>query len=372
MTTASNKPSSLDPLGNNPVPTLSALFDQAQANWRVFDIGRRIQSISKSDFVEIEANRKAYPFPLQQKARFALVFWQQSDKGKPEPEALVNPFIWFLQFDIDEMGLLKLQQRDHYISMVIKELGANFIADSELKGKQSELDNHPYTFTPDQNRLAAFNAKVKVALKRPASMYYEQAQAYFSGQLEQDNWQELTVQGIADYSARIGVMDNEKSLINILPNLTIQTLNVLSATLEHETISVALTEALIAEQNQALEGLDHERVLYLLRCLSGSKATGLVAKQLSALLNSGEQLEETLFIVIAGRLWPYLQDKTLLHLFFERVAEHKNQLLFAGLFEDLVMMPELRVQVLSLLRDSSRPEAISRAIGRMFNGQQNQ
>ena len=139
---------------NNPVPTLSALMETANAQWRVFDLGRRIQSLSKAEFAQIEENKKSYPFPIQQKARFALVFWHQADSQK----AKANPFIWFLQFDLDEMGLLKLQQRDHYISLVIKALGEEFIGKSDEQS--SELDNHPYSFTPDQNRQAAFNAKL--------------------------------------------------------------------------------------------------------------------------------------------------------------------------------------------------------------------
>ena len=45
---------------NNPVPTLSALMDTANAQWRVFDLGRRIQTISKKEFALIEDNKKSF------------------------------------------------------------------------------------------------------------------------------------------------------------------------------------------------------------------------------------------------------------------------------------------------------------------------
>mgnify|MGYP000294526952 CR=1 FL=1 len=346
---------------NNPVPTLSALMENANARWRVFDMGRKITGLSKADFAAIETNSKPYPFPIQQKARFALVFWDQSES---KLDAKANPFIWFLQFDLDEMGLLKLQQRDHYISLVIKELGSRLVEqDNE---QQSVLDNHPYSFTPDQNRQAAFNARVKVALKQPASMYYEHAQAYFNGQVDADKWQELTVQGIADFAARIHQAENEQALIKALPELPVQTTSVLAACLEHSEIGIGLTQALIELQDQYLEDGDNEQVLNLLRCLAGSKSKALISEQLSKLLSSKEAEEESLFIVTAGRFWPYLQDKALLHLYFEQAAKHSNQQLFGGLFGDLVALPDVRQQVLGLLRDPTRPEAVSRAIGAVF------
>jgi hypothetical protein len=348
---------------NNPVPTLSALMQSANAQWRVYDMGRIIQPISKADFTAIENGQKPYPYPIQKKARFAMVFWDQETKG---PEAKANPFIWFLQFDLDEIGLLNLQQRDHYISLVIKELGSKMLDSSE---QQSTLDNHPYSFTPDQNRQAAFNAKVKVALKQPASMHYEHVQAYFAGQIDADKWQELTVQGIADFSARIDQANNERDLINHLSDLSVQTLCAIGATLEHEKISLKLTNKLTELQDQALAENDSEQVLNLLRCLVGSPAERLVLAQLKKLLASAGSNEETLFIVIVGRFWQYFEDKEFLHLFFEKAATNTNKLLFSGLFIDLVAIPSVREHMLGLLRDPSRPETISVAISTVFGKQ---
>lgn len=346
---------------NNPIPTLAALMENANAQWRVFDLGRKIEQITKSEFELIENNSKPYPYPIQQKARFAIVFWDQSKSG---PEAKANPFIWFLQFDLDEIGLLKQQQRDHYISLVIKELGSKLI---DNDNSQSELDNHPYSFTPDQNRRGAFNAQVKIALKQPASMYYEHVQAYFSGHLEVDKWQELSIQGIADFACRLDHDNNESNLIKMLPELSVQTLAVLGANLEHQKVSLDLSQRIIEVQDQKLIEKDKEEVLYLLRCLAGSVAEPLIKQQLVKLLTSEEKLEESLYIIIAGRFWRYLKDKALLHLFFEKVAENQDQELFNGLFSDLVAIPYIREQVIGLLRDPTRPEAVSRAIGAIFS-----
>lgn len=344
---------------NNPVPTIADLMLKADANWRVFDMGRRIQSITKSDFAAIENGKKPYPFPLQQKARFAILFWDQKESKQ---SGMKNPFIWFLQFEVDELGLLKMQQRDHFISIVIKELGSAIVGATD----SDKLDNHPYSFTPDQNRQAAFNATIKVVLKQPASMYYEHVQAYFTNQISIDKWQELTVQGIADFSARINENQNDVALINNLDQLSVQILSVLGATLEHSQIGIKLTEKLIEQQKLALETSDHEEVFHLLRCMAGSESKALVQQQLAFLLSSDELNEESLYLIIAGRFWSYLTDDSLRHLYFDKISQHTNQQLFAGIFADLVAIPETRKCVLSLLRDPSRSASVSRAIGTLF------
>lgn len=345
---------------SNPVPTLGVLMEQANAQFRIFDLGRRIQTISKSEFEKIELNQKPYPFPIQQKARFAFVFWDKSDS----PTHRKNPFIWFLQFELDEMGLLKQQQRDHYISLVIKELGNKLIAQGTHNSEK--LDNHPYSFTPDQHRLAMFNAKVKVELKQPASMYYEHAQSYFHGALDSDKWQDLTVQGIADYCARINDEQNAKKLGDCLSELPVQIMGSLAASLEHVEIGVTLTEKLIEIQNQFLQQGDREQVINSLRCMAGSQSKTLLIEQLIKLLGSEEAEEEALYIVIAGRLWHLLNDEKVLMAYFEKVATHGNKNLFAGLFSDLVSVPEIRQSLLSLVRNPKRPDAVSVAIGRVF------
>lgn len=346
---------------NNPVPTLAALMKTANANWRVYDLGRKIQTITKSEFELIEDNKKPYPYPIQQKARMALVFWQQDESG---PQARANSFIWFLQFELDEMGLVKLQQRDHFISLVIKELGSQLIDSDETKN--ATLDNHPYSFTPDQNRQAAFNAMLKKDLGQSASMYFEHVQAYFSGQLPLDKWQELSIQGIADFCSRLDEPQNEQSLCAILPQLSVQILAVLGACLEHQQISLQLTETLVRVLHQKREENDKEAVMYLLRALAGSKAKRLVQEQLTELLNSEMVDDLSLFIIVSGRFWTYLNDQAMLHLFFDKLASHHEQDMFNGLFSDLVAIPEVRLSVLGLLREPNRPESISRALGEIF------
>ena len=79
----------------NPL-SFSSLFDQARCDFVIYDLSRRICKIPNQTFIDIEANRQAYPYPIQQKAQLAIAYWQ--DKNAP--------WIWFLNFPLDERGLL--------------------------------------------------------------------------------------------------------------------------------------------------------------------------------------------------------------------------------------------------------------------------
>lgn len=352
--------SGTDSTSTNPIENFSALMDHANAAWRLYDLGRKITKISKDEFSAIEENRAPYPYPVQQKARFALVFWDHNNQKQGQD---ISPFIWFLQFDLDELGFLKLQQRDHYISLVVKALGSNLVhGDSE----QSELKNHPYRFTPDQNRLAAFNAIVKKALKQPASIYFEHVESYFAGQIDDDKWQELSIQGVADYTVRLDELSHQRDFINKLPNLPIQTLSIITAVMEHLTINLTLTDVMIDLLKQKLSERDYEASLYLLRGVSSSDSSERIRGLLTELLNSELVGNETFYIVIAGRFWKALSDPMLLSLYLQRLAEHQEQTLFNGLFSDLVSIPSLRADLLNLIRSPNRPEAIGRAIEAIF------
>ena len=86
--------------------TISDFLVMGGFNYRVFDMGRKIQRISNQRFAGIEAQQMPYPFPFQQKAWLGILFWDKKNDKTTEP------VIWFLNFPIDELGFLKQQSRD--------------------------------------------------------------------------------------------------------------------------------------------------------------------------------------------------------------------------------------------------------------------
>ncbi len=328
------------------ISTLGELLDNAHTSWRVYDIGRKIQKLDKSTFAAIENGTQAYPAPLQQHAHIAIEFWQVSGSA--------SPFIWFLKLPVDEVGKLVLASRDHFAQMVLEAVG------TEISGeKGEELNNNPYVFTPHANKLAAMNARIKVELKQPASSYYEHTALYFSGRIGFDNWQAIAVQGLADFANRLNADNNEAHLIKALPDLPNDVFTPLCAQLEHIQISTALTEQLM---HIALNNADPIRQIAALRGMASSRAEGIQNQVIDALLTRTPSLD--ILMVIAGRMWHNLREPARLYQFMECAAQEPQ--VFSGLFADLVGIAALRPHVLGMLRDESRSEALSRAIGQLF------
>lgn len=338
------------------IATLGQLLDGAGTQWRAFDIGRHITKLDKQQFLAVEQAQVPYPYPLAGHAWLAIQFW--------DSKASKEPYVWFLKFPLDEQSKLVSASRDHFADMVIQALG------TEITGEQADgkLDNNPYVFTPNANKLAAFNAQVKVLLKQPASQYYEHAQLYFTGQIGFDNWQSVALQGIADFAYRLNSADNLKYLNAAWPKLPVEVLQPLSAMLEHIEIPPMLSELLLSYGQTSLSNNDVVAASAALRAISSGQATGLSAQLVDCALESTLGQDSDILLTIAGRCFKQLEEPQRLHVFMDNCAHHeKIAELFPSIFADLVAIPTIRPHLLALLRKENRGETLARAIGRLFS-----
>lgn len=337
--------------------TIYQLLESTDTQYRVFDMGRRVQKLSKAEFQGFEDATIPYPYPLQQKAWIAILFW---DKKRSSEH-----FLWFLSFQLDEQGKLIQATRNHFIAMVIEVLGTQLTGGGE---KQQQLDNNPYTFKPDQNKLAMLNAQIKVQMNQNASVYYEPAQHYLRGLMGWENWQSVGLQGLADFAARLDVDDNQAHLIKALPHLPDEVSNPLLNLLEHISIETELSENLYQLANDALKKQDKGTIIHCIRGLSHAKASGLRAQLLSNVLASELATDQEILIVITGRCWLDLQNDALRQQFLERLAEASpDYQLFLGLVGDLVAIPAIRAQMLTSFRSPERSDRLAGAIGQLFS-----
>jgi len=344
------------------INTLTEFLQQAQCQFRVYDLGRKVTKISNSAFQKIAENQLPYPYPIQQHAYLALTFWQVNKNQQ-------DHFIWFLKLPVDEQGLLKITAQTSFIKMVIEAMGEDLTGDISDK-LQERLASNPFVFKPAAEKLAIFNAIMNTNFVRPASTFYPSAQQYFSGQKHWNEWQELGIQGIADVCARLNYDDNQQSLIDALPHLPQQPLQSLAMCLEHQhDINSALATAIAKQAEIELQAGHQESAILLLRALSSAPAVGITKALLEQQLNSDLIHNENWYVCIAGRCWSQLEDETLLNRFFEALANHHNTL-FPQLFVDLVAIPALREKVLKQLRLTARSPALSQAIGLLFSGVQ--
>ncbi len=338
------------------ISSISELLSLSGSQYRIYDVGRKINKISKEQFNKIELNYQPYPYPIQSHACLAIVFWQKDTK---------QPFIWFVKLPLDERGLLNQGARNHYIAIIIEALGKN-ITDSPSEQQDELLKNNPYHFAPAQYKMAAFNSIINVELKRSLSSHYEIFIDYLHGKLGWDNWKNIGVQGINDLAATVNspaLAQLLSSNINHIPN---EVLTPLCIALENHTLPANVTNSILALINSDHVKQNEEVSLSLVRSLSSSTTNISAYEFMTKLIESDNTSVDTL-VVLSGRFWELFTDSSLLHKFLENVARHNDNQLFAEIFKDLVSIPAIRPNVLSILRSTERSEALSQNIGFIFN-----
>ena len=341
--------------------SISGFLVMSGFQYRIFDMGRKIQRISNQTFAGIEAQQTQYPYPFQQKAWLAFLFWDEQKKQEP--------VIWFLRFPIDEMGLLKLESRDAFIRDLLENIGENMQAHIQGGSGQDSLKESPFSFKPREDRLAIFHALATVELKQPPSQHYEHTQQYLKGDLGFDQWQFLGLQGVADVISRLKQDYNAESLALALPNLPDAPLDIFMQCLEHVKFSGRLSVAVSArlQQEMASEAPQPPLLASLIRALSSSEAQTERVRLLSEILVSHLAENVDVLAAISGRCWADLQNASLLQQFLE-AASSQEQNVFNILLVDLMTLPEMRAKILMGLRNPERSTQLSKKIGGFMGG----
>ena len=341
------------------IATISELLTLSQCQYELYDVGRKIDKLSHEQFLQIENNMLPYPFPNQGHACLAIAFWQEKSP---------QPYLWFVKLPLDERGLLNQGARNHFIAIIIEALGADLSVDPTAQ-QEELLKSNPYHFTPAQYKLATLNSLLKLSLKQAPSSYYPACQAYFHGLTPIAQWQEVGVQGICDYAARLNEsfngITNEAALISILEKLPEPVLNALCSALEHQKINAKLTEKLISLFWWHFNAKAHHLALLLLRALASNSETTEVQNLITKLLKQ-EVINEEYLITLAGRHWQGLANIPVMMEYLEALVNGQANDLFPAIFKDLVAIPLLRPILLLSIREPKRSEALAKAIGLLF------
>jgi hypothetical protein len=325
--------------------SLSQLLENSGCEYKIFDLGRRIQRLDNRQFERVESGQQAYPYPLQRHAQLAVAYWNEQKQ----------PWIWFLKFPLDERGLLKQSDVGNFIKYVLEAMGTRLGKALDEQTEQ-KLGNNPYTFKPAEDKLALFHSLIRAELGMPTSQYYEHAQHYLSGGLGWDKWQTVGLQGLTDICVRLGAEQNGVQVRKALSHLPSQPLYALLGALEH----VALPDKLATSLKERCLALCSEQQpdLFLLsayvRALSGASQED-IQQVVTAILARPLLSHQEILVGIAGRAWQALEQPQIAHDFLLRLAQTGNQALFNQLFADLVMLPQLRLVLLPLLH--SNPSA---------------
>ncbi|WP_085296966.1 DUF3549 family protein [Cognaticolwellia mytili] len=340
---------------SNHIASISELLNLSGSQYRIYDIGRRVDKISKEQFEKIESAQLPYPFPSQGHAQLAIAFWQKQS---------TTPYLWFVKLPLDERGLLNQGARNHFIAIIVEALGSD-LSVSPTEQQETLLKKNPYHFTPPQYKLAAVNSIISVALKQPASKFYQPAINYLSGINGWDAWHEVGVQGLSDVAIRIDDNSNAEVLTSAFNNLPEQVLSPLCSTLENMVLPAELIEKITQRYVLANSENDTSLALSLLRALASSTQHPYSEKFIVELINSQTLSEDTL-IIIAGRLWSILNHEEILFNYLEQLIKSDDLELFKAIFKDLVAIPTTRPLLLQAIRSPNRSSALAHAIGELF------
>ena len=340
--------------------SISHFLQSGGFNYHVFDMGRKVTPIPKQLFEQIESQQVIYPYPFQQKAWIALLFWPEDSKNTKNKESV----IWFLQFPVDELGYLKQDARDGFLISLLEQTGKNIQAKQHGESLQDELTESPYAFKPQPDRLAIFHAFSTRLLDQKPSQYYQFAQDYLAGDTGYDQWQFLGMQGVADVVARLDEdnldEDNNEALlakaINKLPEVPLE---IFSQMLEHAHPDKDLTDELSKrlEQELSKEQPNNKIVAALIRGLSGRQDGKKRKEMLKKVLSSDLAKDIEVLVAISGRSWEDLKDSTLLENFINQLAE-QNQAAFNAILSDLIRLPDMRPLVMKILKRAQQTNAL--------------
>jgi len=343
-------------------------------------MGRLIQPIDKQHFIDFEQNQQPWYSPFLQQAWLAFVFWQEPQPGKKPNEHTV----WFLKLPLDEQAKLNQVARDDFLRRLLSVLGKPQQSTAEkLNALENALKDNPYGFQPKNEQLANFHAIVHSQFSLPASHYYKAAQKYFSDNTKLDQWQQLGLQGIADFTARLNESyhnkTNEQLLIDSIKHCPLPVLQSLGNSLENHPCPDALTLAVYNRLKLAL-GQNIEMTEQVALCTTAIRATAQTLNQslqqqlLSSILESDAGKDIEVLATIAGRCWILMTNSQFLSVFLEALArtnslseqDIQQQAAFNSIVSDLMFIPGLRKPILEKFRSQERSPALTQAIGAFF------
>lgn len=340
------------------ISTISELLTLSNSSYRIFDMGRSVCKIAKTEFEKVEQAMQPYPYPLQGHAHIAIVFWQKQQS---------TPYIWFVKMPLDERGLLNQGSRNHYIAIILEALGSDLGQDPTEK-QEELLKANPYNFTPSQYKLASLNSIVKRDLKQKTSEYYEHCQLYLSGKIGFDNWQGVGVQGLCDFAARIESNENEHYLVTALSNVPNDVFHPLCSALENQKLPVNVLSKFIGIAEQLInKDVFDAKLASCLRAISANAENPLVQKLIKELLTNAKFNDLNTLVTISGRCWLAIKDVEMMMLFLEKAVASTEQEIFVAIFQDLIAVPAIRPSLLQCIRTPERSTKLSNAIGQLFS-----
>lgn len=327
-----------------------------------YDLGRKITKITPQQSIQFDRKQQAYPYPFRQHAWLACLLQKPNVKSIEE-----QGVIWFLKLPLDEAGCLNLGTRDHFIKTIVDKI----LHKGEETGLSEALEDSPYAFKPDQERMASLHAILGKDLKQPPSHYFEQVVSYLSASDFQtsEEWQNLGLQGIAELACRVHEKQYQTLITKALQYAVPQIIGPLCHALEHETLPDKLQATLI-------ERLSNENDLLIvssyIRAISRSELNDQVLLPLFALLGglnecSDEQVHPIAALAAKCPHW-LKQSPQLLRIIMEKLAHREDgYIAFKQVTAELSQHADTKQVLWDLLRSPHISQKLAQAVSHLFS-----
>ena len=345
--------------------SISHFLQSGEFDYRIYDMGRKVWEISADFFSQIENQEEKYPYPFQQKAWLALLFWP-IDK---QQEAV----IWFLQFPVDELGFLKQASRDAFLIDLLEQTGKNIQAKQVGDKVEDSLGESPFAFKPREDRLAMFHAIATTILGQEPSQHYQFAHDYLinedTGNPGFEQWQFLGLQGLADVVARLNADGNEVLLARAVTTMPDVPLSSYAQALENVEFGESLFKALLEriEIEKEREQPNVALVSALIRAISSYPTGEAKTSALLIIMESKIASQIEIIAAVSGRSWNDLKNESLLKVFVERLSQ-QEQMAFSAIIADLIMVPGMRELILGAMRNEDRSPELTKKFGLFMQG----
>ena len=341
-----------------PMRTLSDLLQQLQGQYRVYDMGSRLSKLSAADFKAFEEGHKAYPLIWLRHAWVGMLSWSPTS---PASKAF-TPTIWFLKLPLDESGQLIQAARDEFLNQLLETIGTNMLDQQASADWAKQLKHSNLAFTPDQARMAAFHAQASLILEQPTSSFYGAVQDYMTSQTPEHNWQQLGLQGFADFAMRLDQQQDWQAQISQFPAAVLDTI---AAQLENQKLNHTLAKAFIT---RGTVSLDEGEKVACLRAVSQSPDAASRQQWLKQIMATDNNPGVEMLATITSKCSEDLMSAELMGLFVHQCAA--DQGIFNALVQELMYQPKLRLKVLEAFRTKQRSPALIHAIGALMGQEQ--
>ncbi len=337
--------------------TLTDLFKEVGGQYRVFDMGCRLSKLTSNQFSEFESCQKPYPLPWLKHAWVGILLWQNQQQE-------AAPTIWFLKFPLDEQGYMVQASRDEFLNQLLDTIGTNMLDKQESAALADKLQHSNLAFTPDQDRMAAFNAQARSLLKQPASELYLPVRDYLLRDDLSDGWQALGVQGFADLAQR---MEDNAELAKLVAakvsDMPAPVLTAVAVQCENSQLPYQVSAAFL---QRGQTSTDMGEQVICLRAISQASNAQARSAWLQQLMAVGQEVGVELLAAVASKCQGDLREPQVLAAFVEACAA--DQGVFNGLVGELMYQQDLREAILALVRSPERSERMAQAFGAFIQG----